>query len=127
MIRLIAVVATMAVWVGPTSSVLADGAGGWFGMTLNVDAGGNLLRPTVNSAKILNVASNSPAAVAGVSASDEVLEIEGLTIAGGKAKELQAVLAKSVGESLRMRLRHSDGETCTVIMTAVQKPDAANK
>jgi C-terminal processing protease CtpA/Prc len=80
----------------------------------------------VHSAKVLAVAPNSAAAGAGLRTDDEILEIEGLTIAGGKAKELQAALAKSVGETLRMRVKHSGGETYAVVMSAVRKPDAGN-
>jgi C-terminal processing protease CtpA/Prc len=63
-----------------------------------------------------------PAAASGLRVGDEILEIDGLPVAGGKAKELKGALAKSVGQSLRLRLKHSDGETYTAVMTAAAKP-----
>lgn len=62
----------------------------------------------MHSAKVLAVAPNSAAAGAGLRTDDEIL------------------LAKSVGETLRMRVKHSGGETYAVVMSAVRKPDAGN-
>lgn len=105
-----------------TSASRAAEPAGWFGLSMNVDAGGAPWSPTLRSATVLAVAANSPAAAGGIRAGDEILEVEGLTVAGGKAKELQAAMAKSVGQPLRMRLKHSGGETYTVVITAAQKP-----
>jgi hypothetical protein len=46
---------------------------------------------------------------------------QGLPVAGGKAKEFKGALAKSVGQSLPLRLKHSDGETYSALMTAAAK------
>jgi S1-C subfamily serine protease len=105
----------------PTAAWAAE-PGGWFGISLNVDAGGFALSPTVNSATVLEVARDSPAASGGVRPGDELLEVGGLTVAGGKAQALQAALAKSVGETLTLRLKRPNGETVTAVLTAVRKP-----
>lgn len=122
MLRILVLTVSLALGGVSTSTSRAAEPEGWFGLTINVDAGGAPWSPTLRSATILAVAQNSPAAAGGIRAGDEILEVEGLTVAGGKAKELQAAMAKSVGQSLRMRLRHSSGETYTVVMTAAKKP-----
>ena len=109
------------------TSYAADETAGWFGMSVNVDADGFFLSPTVHSATIVAVAADSPAAAGGLRAGDEIIDIEGLAVAGGKAKQLQAALAKRVGESLRVRLRRPGGETYTALLTAVRKPAEAGR
>jgi C-terminal processing protease CtpA/Prc len=104
------------------AATAAGETAGWFGMSLNVDAGGFVLSPIVNRATVLEVAANSPAAVGGIRPGDEVLEIGGLTVAGGKAKALQAVLAKAIGESLTLRLKRQSGEMYTAVLIAARKP-----
>jgi C-terminal processing protease CtpA/Prc len=105
-----------------TAVTVAGELGGWFGMSLNVDAGGFVLSPIVNRATVLEVTAKSPAAASGIRPGDEILEVGGLTVAGGKAKELQAALAKAIGESLKLRLKRQSGETYTVVLTAARKP-----
>jgi C-terminal processing protease CtpA/Prc len=91
-------------------------------MSLNVDAGGFVLSPIVNRATVLQVAANSPAANSGIGPGDEVLEVGGLTVAGGKAKQLQAALAKAIGEVLTLRLKRQNGETYSVALIAARRP-----
>jgi C-terminal processing protease CtpA/Prc len=105
-----------------TAVTAAGETGGWFGISLNVDAGGFVLSPTVNKATVLAIAANSPAAASGIRPGDELLEVGGLTVAGGKAKELQAAMAKAVGEPLTLRLKRQSGETYTAVLTAARKP-----
>ena len=57
MASLLAVVGALAL----APETLAAEAGGWFGMSLNVEVGGFVLSPTVTSASLLEVAPNSPA------------------------------------------------------------------
>jgi C-terminal processing protease CtpA/Prc len=117
--------AIVALFAGVLAAMPASSAAefaGWFGMSLKVDAGGFLLSPTINSATILEVAPHSPAEAAGLRAGDAILEIEGLTVAGGKANELRAALAKSVGQLLRLRLRRPGGETYSAVLTAARRP-----
>ena len=105
-----------------TATTAAGETGGWFGMSLDVDTGGFVLSPTVNRATVLKVAANSPAAASGIRPGDEVLEVGGLTVAGGKAKELQAALVKAIGESLALRLKRQSGETYRAVLIAARKP-----
>jgi C-terminal processing protease CtpA/Prc len=105
-----------------TAASVAGVTGGWFGISMNVDAGGFALSPTVNRATVLEVAANSPAAAAGIHPGDELLEVGGLTVAGGKAQVLQAALVKAIGESLTLRLKRQGGETYTAVLIAASKP-----
>ena len=119
------VVASLLVVVGALAlapEALAAESGGWFGMSLNVEVGGFVLSPTVTAASLLEVAPNSPAASGDLRSGDQLLEVEGVVVAGGKAKDLQALMTKSAGETLHLKLKHSTGETYSAALKAVPRP-----
>jgi C-terminal processing protease CtpA/Prc len=122
MLRIFALVVGLLVGPALTTAVRAGEPPGWFGISLNVDAGGNVLSPTINSAKIIEVVPNSPAASVGLHTGDELVAVAGLPVSGGKARALQAALAKKVGESVVLRLKRPNGETYTAVVTAAPKP-----
>jgi C-terminal processing protease CtpA/Prc len=117
-----AIVLILMFGLAPTHALAGGETGGWFGFSLDVDIAGFALSPTVNAATVLEVAPNSPAAAAGIHGGDQLLEVGGLTVAGGKARELKAALAKAVGESLVIRLRRPSGETYRAVLAAARKP-----
>jgi len=122
MLRIFALVIGLLVGLALTQAVGAGEPPGWFGISLNVDAGGSVLSPTINSAKIVEVIPNSPAASVGLHTGDELVEVAGLTVSGGKARSLQAALGKKVGDSVTLRLKRPNGETYTAVLTAAPKP-----
>ena len=122
LLRTTAILFGFLVGLSLTDAAAAGEAHGWFGISLNIDAGGFSLSPTVNRATVLEVAPNSPAAAGGIRPGDEVLEVGGLAVAGGKTKELKVAMAKTVGESLTLRLKRQNGETYTTVLIAARKP-----
>jgi C-terminal processing protease CtpA/Prc len=100
---------------------IADETKGWFGFAANVDVDG-VTDPTVQSVKIDSVVAGSPAASQGLKAGDELIEAEGMAVAGCKASELQARMSKRVGEILHLRLKHAGGENYAVDLVAAAKP-----
>jgi S1-C subfamily serine protease len=94
---------------------------GWFGLAISVDADG-AINPTLRSITIAKVLPSSPAALAGLAPADTVLEIQGIVVAGTKADVLKAAMQKSVGETLRMKIRRGATEIREVSMVAVRKP-----
>ena len=94
---------------------------GAFGMSLNLKASGWFLNPTIDSLTIDAVTPNRPAANAHIAPGDEVLEMDGHVVAGAKANDLKPLLHKSVGETLRLKLKRKTGEIYSVILTAVPK------
>lgn len=94
---------------------------GWFGLSLDVDVEG-YLNPTLRAVKVTGVVAGSPASSQGILAGDEVVSVNELRIAGGRARQIQAAMAKAPGETLRMQLRHPSGELYTVTLTAARKP-----
>ena len=95
--------------------------GGWFGMRLNFDTDGRA-NPTVKSLRVDDVFPESPAARARIAKDDEVVTVEGHTVAGAKAQEITALLHKAVGESVHLQLKHAGGEPYEVVLTAVALP-----
>ena len=103
---------------------LAGAADGWFGLAVNVDAGGFFLSPTVRSAQVIKVMPNSPAAAHGIKAGDQLIEVEGMQVVDGDAKRLQSVMKKRVGELLRLKLKRPNGGFYVADMKAESKPKA---
>ncbi|MGS0754009.1 PDZ domain-containing protein [Roseateles sp. GG27B] len=72
--------------------------------------------------KIEKVAPASPAALAGLAAGDVVVALQGIAIAGAKADDLKAAMKKSVGETLRMKVKHGPVEATEIQLIAMPKP-----
>jgi C-terminal processing protease CtpA/Prc len=100
----------------------AEAGKGWFGFVIDVDVPGFSFNQVVRSATVIQVLAGSPAANQGLAKGDQLIEIEGLTVAGGKAKELQAAMQKSVGETLHLRLKRLNGEVYSAALVAANKP-----
>lgn len=109
--------------ISTAGASIASGSEGWFGLALNVDAGGFFLSPTVRSAKVIAVVPNSPAAMQGLKVGDQLLEIEGLQVVNGDAKRLQAAMEKKVGDMLRLELQRPSGEIYVAVLTAAKQPN----
>jgi S1-C subfamily serine protease len=80
------------------------------------------LNPVVESVKLLKIIPGSPAAQKGIAVGDRVMEIDGVVIAGRKVKELQPLTQKSVGQSMRLRLKKPNGKSYTVVLVGVARP-----
>lgn len=93
---------------------------GWFGIRYAVETEG-LLSGTIKSVAISAVRPDS-AAAEHVTAGDVVIEVENQAVAGSRASTLRALLCKSVGETLHLRLRSATGEIYTATLIAGRKP-----
>ena len=113
-------VALFALLLSLTSAVWA-GDRGYFGFGFKIDGEGVFWNPTLRSATIEKVAPNSPAALAGVQAGDEVVEVAGKAVAGAKGKDMQGHIEKDIGESVKMKLKHANGEIVEITMVAKAK------
>jgi C-terminal processing protease CtpA/Prc len=94
---------------------------GFFGFAIEVDGSG-LLNPTVRSARITKIVPASPAGRAGIATGDELISVEGHAVAGAKARELQPIMQKQVGQSLHLRLKRPTGTEYGVTLVAIAKP-----
>ena len=94
---------------------------GVIGVSMAIDSEGSFLSPTLRSIKIVMVIPESPAALAGIKAGDEVIEVAGRLVAGAKAREIQALAEKDVGQSLNLKVRHSEGGVAAITMVAVER------
>jgi C-terminal processing protease CtpA/Prc len=94
---------------------------GWFGFALAIDADG-ILNPKLRSIKIDKIFPASPAAKAGLSAGDMIVEIEGIAVEGAKADTLKAAMQKSVGETLRLKIKRGTDAAQDVSLIARPKP-----
>lgn len=106
-------------------AAMADGAAkpGSFGFAIEVDGDGFFLNPTLKTVTIKSVAPGRPAANAGIEPGDQIVEVEGRQVAGVKARELEPLMKKNVGETLTLRLRKPSGELYSVAMVAAARPN----
>ena len=99
---------------------------GYYGIGISVKTDGGMpWNPKLQSVTISRVAPASPAAQKGIAVGDQVVAADGLTIAGRKARELEPVMHKTVGQSLRLALKRPDGKAYEVTLVAVAKPAPA--
>jgi C-terminal processing protease CtpA/Prc len=94
---------------------------GWFGFALAIDADG-ILNPRLRSIKIDKIFPASPAANAGLSTGDMIVEIEGIVVEGAKADALKTAMQKSAGETLRLKIKHGTDASQDVSLIAASKP-----
>jgi C-terminal processing protease CtpA/Prc len=95
---------------------------GWFGLTFSVETEGLSLNPIIRSVKIEKVAPSSPGAGAGLVAGDIVVALQGVAVAGARADDLKSTMKKSVGETLRLRVKRGSAEPFEVPLVAIAKP-----
>jgi C-terminal processing protease CtpA/Prc len=95
---------------------------GYFGFGLKVVTKGFFLAPTVSDLTIDKVVPGTPAERAGIRPGDRILEVEGKPVAGSKVLDLKASATRQVGQTLRLTLRHADGQVYRVAMVAVAHP-----
>ena len=101
---------------------LGEEEGGFLGFSVQVDGEGFFLNPTLKSATIASVTAGSPAAGAGIAPRDRIVEIEGRAVVGAKGKDLEPLLKKAPGQSLRLKLKRPSGEEYAVTLVAVVRP-----
>ena len=105
------------------SALATAGERGYFGFNLSIKTSGFMLNPTLERINIVGVAPGSPAATNGVAVNDEILKMEGVAIAGRKAKELKSLAARDVGQTLNLEMKRPDGSVYRVSLVAVKRPD----
>jgi S1-C subfamily serine protease len=95
---------------------------GWFGFALRIDAEGLSLNPKLRTIKIEKVFPNSAAAKAGLAPGDNILEMEGIVVAGAQANALKAATQKPVGETLRLKFQRAADAPREISLVAAAKP-----
>jgi C-terminal processing protease CtpA/Prc len=95
---------------------------GWLGLTFTVDTGGTADSPIVELIKIESVTPGSPAAKAGLAVDDIVTAVQGIAIPGAKMQELQAATKISVGQIVKLNIKHGEGQPHDISLISVAKP-----
>lgn len=95
---------------------------GWFGFGVAIKGEGFFLNPILLSVTVDSVDAHSPAGEKGIAVGDEIREVEGTPVPRHRALELRSLMQKSVGESLRLKLKRPNGETYSVTLVAAKKP-----
>jgi C-terminal processing protease CtpA/Prc len=94
---------------------------GYFGISVSVDGEGFFLNPTLKSIRIEKVVPNSPAAKAGITPGDFLIEIEGHPVPGTKADVLKPYMQREVGQTTRLLVKKSSGEVVSLVLVAAPK------
>jgi C-terminal processing protease CtpA/Prc len=118
----VGIVAILTLLLVALAPARAEEAKGFFGLSVAVDADGFFLNPTLKSITVQKVEPKSPAANAGIAAGDQIVEAEGRTIAGTKARELEPMMSKKVGQALHLLLKRPKGESYKATLIAVARP-----
>jgi C-terminal processing protease CtpA/Prc len=100
---------------------------GFIGIALDGKAdpgsGFSFLNPTLMSAWVKSIVPKSPADGHQITIGDIVLEIDGLPVPGCKLSALKTKLAVEAGQTIRLKLKRSNGEIYTVDLTAIRKTE----
>ena len=83
-------------------------AGPKLGFAVSVEGEGFFLNPLVTKIVVTEVKKASLAEAAGIRAGDQIIQIEGRSVAGRRAMELQPFMKLNLGETRTFRLRHAD-------------------
>ena len=89
------------------------------GFVVQLEGEGFFLNPLVAKLLVTEVAKGSLAEAAGMRAGDQIVQIEGQSVKGRRAKELQPLMKINPGETRTLRLKHADG---TEIDARITKP-----
>ena len=84
-------------------------AGPKLGFAVSVEGEGFFLNPVVTKILVTEVKKASLAEAAGMKTGDQIIQIEGQSIVGRRARELQPFMKLNLGETRTFRLRHADG------------------
>lgn len=95
---------------------------GWFGFAVSVDVEGFSLNPTLRTATIESVVPSSPASIAGLLVGDQIVEAQGVTVAGAKAEALKIAVQRAVGETLKLTIKRGTSAPWVAVLTAVARP-----
>src|SRR5438477_8086364 len=87
------------------------------GLVTQVEGEGFFLNPLVTKILVTEVASGSLAEAAGIKAGDQIIQIDGETIAGKRALELRRFLKLNPGEPRKFRLMHAYGTAADARIT----------
>jgi membrane-associated protease RseP (regulator of RpoE activity) len=98
---------------------LSHGAEASLGFEVSVEGEGFFLNPLITKILVTDVKKNSLAEAAGMRAGDQIIQIDGQTVAGRRALELRRWMKLNAGETRTFRLKHADG---TEIDARLTKP-----
>jgi C-terminal processing protease CtpA/Prc len=79
------------------------------GFVTQVEGEGFFLNPLVKRILVTEVIKGSIAEAAGMRTGDQIIQIEGQSVAGKRALELRAFMKLNPGETRKLRLKHADG------------------
>jgi C-terminal processing protease CtpA/Prc len=94
---------------------------GTFGFSVSVESESLSLDPTLKTVTVTKVRADSPAALAGIAVDDHIVEAEGHVVAGAKARQLQPLMTRKVGDTLHLKLARPDGKEYGVTLVAVAR------
>jgi C-terminal processing protease CtpA/Prc len=89
------------------------------GFEVSVEGEGFFLNPVVKKLLVSEVTRGSIAEAAGMKSGDEIMRVDGQSIAGKRMLELRPLMKLNPGETRTLRLKHTDG---TEVDARITKP-----
>ncbi|WP_028453549.1 PDZ domain-containing protein [Chitinilyticum aquatile] len=95
----------------------------WFGFDVSAETEGvNILNPTVRSLTIEGIDRDSPAAARGLQKGDQIIEVQGIRVAGSKASALEDAVPAKPGLPLHLKIRRGSTPPFAVTLIGVAEP-----
>ena len=115
-------ISTFTILLTAAVTALAGGKG-YLGIDISVEGEGVFWNPTLKSVKVARVLAGSSADKAGITAGDTIVEIEGKSVVGAKANDLQPYMQREIGQTVKLLVKKPTGEVKPISVVAGPKLD----
>ena len=111
-------VAAAVVWLATQHAADAEVRRGRLGFTVYVQVDGSYAKPVLKSVHVQEIEPGSPAEAGGLKVDDQIVQVQGVPLAGANAREVAAMVQVPPGERLQLVVRGSDGSEREVTIVA---------
>jgi C-terminal processing protease CtpA/Prc len=100
------------------ASATAEFRRGRLGFTVYVEVDGSYAKPVLKSVHVQEIEPGSPAEAGGLRVDDQIVQVQGQSLAGANARDVAAMVQVPPGERLRLVVRGTDGAERHVTIVA---------
>jgi len=94
----------------------------WLGLVFNVTATGSFFNQSLKSVTVDKAYPGHPGFDAGIREGDIVVEVADTKVEGAKAKDFKNLIRIPVGETVKIKVIHQNGESETVSVASEPRP-----
>ena len=116
--RALALLWVVAALLFAQASARAEFRRGRLGFTVYVQVDGSYAKPVLKSVHVQEIEPGSPAEAGGLRVDDQIVQVQGQSLAGATARDVAAMVQVPPGERLRLVVRGTDGAERSVTIVA---------